>query len=218
MGDSIRTGAICMVLTVLFFPAQFVTQLFSPGYDIFLYDISLLGVSSCQVWSVATSGGSDPVCSPLHLLFNIGIIVHGLLSIAGIWLTRHLWPTGGLASTALFLIAVGGVGAMMVGAFPLDDYLLIHVIGAVIAIAAPGVGFVLLAWVLRDLRPKLAFWTVLVGFVILLSGLGHALGGLPFGRGSMERLAVWPQTIWFLCVGVMHFRRPGPLVRNVSGA
>ncbi|QQR40642.1 DUF998 domain-containing protein [Devosia rhizoryzae] len=217
MGDSIRTGAICMMLTVLFFPAQFVTQLFSPSYDIFLYDISLLGVSSCQVWSVATSGGNEPVCSPLHLLFNIGIIVHGLLSIAGIWLTRHLWPTGGLASTALFLIAVGGVGAMMVGAFPLDD-MLIHVIGAVIAIAAPGAGFVLLAWVLRDLRPKLAFWTVLVGFVTLLSGLGHALGGLPFGRGSMERLAVWPQTIWFVCVGMMLYLRPRPLGRAVSCA
>ena len=196
-------GAICLLLTLSFFPAQFAAQLASPDHDIFRYDISLLGISSCQAFYVATSGSNDPVCSPLHRVFNLGIILHGMLTIAGIWLTRHNWPKDKLASSGLLLLALGGVGAMVVGAYPLDTDLLIHVVGAVMAIAAPGLGMLLLSKSLKKSQPTVAYWTAFVGVLVLLGGLGHALGGMPFGRGTMERLAVWPQTLWFAGIGLM---------------
>lgn len=198
----IRLGALCLIGTFLFFPAQFLAQWASPEYDILRYDISILGISSCQVHEGATSGQTDPVCSPLYLLFNVGIIVHGFLSIMGIWLTRGIWPKGNATSFALVLLSFGGIGAMMVGAFPLDGDMTLHVVGAVLAIALPGFGFVILARTLRTDFPELMWWTGFVGVLVLLSGLGHALGGQPFGRGAMERLAVWPQTLWYVGIGV----------------
>ena len=203
MRDQIRLGALCWLMSVTFFLAQLIAHLAAPGHDLFLHDISLLGISACGVFEVATSGSTDPVCSPLHLVFNTGIILHGALVIVGVWLTRSMWRPDRLTALALLLIALGGVGAMVVGAYPVDGNMLLHIIGAVTAIAAPGLGFTLLARTHWTRVPALARWTLLTGLVILLAGLGHALGGLPFGRGTMERLAVWPQTIWFASLGAL---------------
>ena len=205
MRDQIRLGALCWLLSGEFFVAQIVAHLAAPGHNLFLHDISLLGISACGVFEVATSGSVEPVCSPLHVVFNAGIILHGALIMLGVWLTRSLWRPDGLTSLALSLLALGGAGAMTVGAYPVDDGMLLHIIGAVIAIAAPGLGFVLLAGSLWARAPTLARWTLLVGLIVLLAGLGHALGGLPLGRGTMERLAVWPQTIWFVALGAVAF-------------
>ncbi|SMQ64873.1 Protein of unknown function [Devosia lucknowensis] len=219
-----RWGAICWLLSAEFFAAQLIAHLAAPGHDLFLYDISLLGISSCGVFEVATSGNSDLVCSPLHHVFNVGIVLQGALIILGVWLTRNLWPTDLFASWGLLLLGLGGIGAMMVGAFPVDDHMLLHIVGAVTAIAGPGVAFLLLARSLWDHAPSLARWTLMVGVIVLLAGLGHALGGQPFGRGTMERLAVWPQTLWYIGLGAAmltqsvtagaHFR-PRIAARNV---
>jgi hypothetical membrane protein len=136
-------------------------------------------------------------------VFNTGIVVQGALIILGVWLTRHIWPTDRMTSWGLFLLALGGIGAMIVGVFPVDDHMLAHILGAVTAIAAPGLGLLLLAGTLWRKTPTFARWTAFVGVVVLLGGLGHALGGIPFGRGTMERLAVWPQTLWFIGTGTM---------------
>ncbi len=205
MRDQIRLGAVCWLMSAEFFLAQIVAHLAAPGHNLFLHDISLLGVSACGVYEVATSGSVDPVCSPLHLVFNGGIILHGALIILGAWFTRALWRPDRLTSLALSLLALGGAGTMTVGVYPVNDDLLLHIVGAVIAIAAPGLGFVLLARSHWTRTPALARWTLLVGLLILLAGLGHVLGGHPFGRGTMERLAVWPQTIWFVTLGAVIF-------------
>jgi hypothetical membrane protein len=216
MRDQIRLGALCWLMSAEFFLAQIVAHLAAPGQNPFLHDISLLGISACGVFEVATSGSRDPVCSPLHHVFNIGIVLHGALITLGVWLTRSLWRPDGLTSFALALLALGGAGAMTVGAYPVDDNLLLHIIGAVTAIAAPGLGLVLLARSHWTRTPALARWTLLVGLLILLAGLGHALGGLPFGRGTMERLAVWPQTVWFVALGaVVLSATNGPRARHI---
>lgn len=206
MRDQVRIGALCWLSSVEFLVAQLAAHLAWPAHNLFLYDISLLGISDCGVFVVATSGSTDLVCSPLHLVFNIGIVLHGALTMMGVWLTRSLWPASRTAASALLLLALGGAGAMTVGAFPVDDHMLIHIVGAVIAIAAPGLGLLLLSRSVWTTVPTLARWTALVGALVLLAGLGHALGGLPFGRGTMERLAVWPQTLWFVAVGAMLLR------------
>jgi hypothetical membrane protein len=201
MHDQVRLGAICWLASAQFLLAQLLAHLAAPGQNLFLYDISLLGISSCGVFSVATSGSADLVCSPLHLVFNAGIVIHGALIILGVWLTRSVWPRDRAASAGLTLLALGGTGAMMVGAYPVDDHMILHIVGAVTAIAAPGFGLLLLATSLRHSMPRMARWTAVTGFLVLLAGLGHALGGYPLGRGTMERLAVWPQSLWFIGAG-----------------
>ena len=201
MHDHVRLGGLCWVLSAEFFLAQLIAHLAAPGHDLFLYDISLLGISHCGVFLGATSGSTDLVCSPMHLVFNFGIILHGALVILGVWLTRSFWAPGIVASLGLVLLALGGVGTMVVGAYPLDHHMVVPILGAVTAIAAPGLGLLLLARGQRQFTPALARWSLAVGLLVMLAGLGHALGGLPFGRGTMERLAVWPQTLWFASVG-----------------
>jgi hypothetical membrane protein len=219
MRDRIRLGAFFWLASVEFFLAQLVAQLAAPSHDLFLHDISLLGISACGVFEVATSGSLDPVCSPLYPVFNLGIVLHGILVILGIWLTRTVWRPDPMTSLALVLLAMGGAGAIMVGAYPVDDNMLLHILGAVTAIAAPGLGFVLLARSHWTRNPRLARWTLLAGLIVLLAGLGHALGGQPLGRGTMERLAVWPQTLWFAAVGAMLLATTaGSGVSNVYGA
>jgi hypothetical membrane protein len=203
MRDRIRLGALCWLASVEFLLAQLVAQMAASGHDLFLHDISLLGISACGVYEVATSGSLDPVCSPLYPVFNLGIVLHGILVILGVWLTRTVWRPDRMTTVALVLLAMGGAGAIMVGAYPIDDNMPLHILGAVTAIAAPGLGFVLLARSHWARNPSLARWTLLAGLIVLLAGLGHALGGQPLGRGTMERLAVWPQTLWFAGVGAM---------------
>jgi hypothetical membrane protein len=205
MQAQVRLGAICFILTGLFFVAQFAAQIAAPYHDMFLFDISLLGVTSCARHSFAASGYSEPICSPLHMVFNGGIILHGALTIAGAVLTWRAWPRHPLAWLALLALMAGGAGAIAVGIFPLGVDLRRHVLGATFAIAAPGAAILFMALPLWKQRPTLARWSLLTGLVILLAGLGHLLGGQPFGRGAMERLAVWPQTLWYMAVGVMFF-------------
>ncbi|WP_297104774.1 DUF998 domain-containing protein [uncultured Devosia sp.] len=216
MIDRVRLGGLCWVVCASFFLAQLAAHLAAPGHDLFRYDISLLGVSNCGVYLVATTGSTDLVCSPLHAVFNLGIIIHGAAAIIGILLTRPIWPSGQTTSWALGLLALGGLGAILVGAFPIDRDMLVHIVGAVASIAAAGLGFLLLALTLHQSAPQLAGLTALVGVVVLLAGLGHALGGVPWGRGTMERLAVWPQTIWYVGVGIAVLSKDLQLRRSTA--
>ncbi|MBJ3784329.1 DUF998 domain-containing protein [Devosia sediminis] len=201
MLGQVRLGALCWLMSVQFFVAQFAAQSLYPEHNLFLHDISMLGITTCGVHFWPTSGSSDIQCSPLHVVFNTGIVLHGVLTILGAWLTRSLWPSSLPMSAALLLLALGGVGAMVVGLVPLDYELALHSHGAVTAIAAPGIAFLIMAGVCWASSPTFARWTALTGLVIVLAGLCYSMGIVPFGRGAMERLAVWPQTMWFVGTG-----------------
>src|SRR5215217_3145577 len=123
MTSQIRLGAIFWLLTVEFFVAQFVAQAAWPTYSMINEDISNLGLVC----------GTDPVCSPLNLVFNGGMFLNGLLVLLGVWFTRKLWPAGALTTTALWLLAIGGGdGSMLVGLFPLNVFLPLHIVGAIL--------------------------------------------------------------------------------------
>jgi len=203
MRDRLQIGALCWVLTGQFFLAQFLAQAAFPDYSLVRYDISLLGATSCGFFPEPSSGATGELCSPRHAVFNLGLVLHGLLSILGAWFTRAYWPGGREASLGLACLAVGGAGAVLAGAFPFNVAITPHIIGAVMALGLPGVGLILLARVLWVRHPVFARFTVLTGTTILLGAIGHALGGGPFGRGTVERLAAWPQTIWYMATGVL---------------
>ena len=203
MTGQIRLGAICWVLVAEFFIVQFAAQAAWPDYAMSVNDISLLGVTACGGYANAAPGGIMPVCSPLNWLFNAGMVLNGLLVVIGVWSTRFLWPTGRLSMLALLVLAVGGVGTSMAGLFPLDVALPLHMIGAALALGLACFGFCLLGIAAKNTYPTFAIYSFVTGAIALL-GFALYVSGFYFGgRGTMERIAAWPQTIWYMTTGAL---------------
>jgi len=206
MTGQIRLGALCWLLTVEFFIAQFVAQAAWPGYSMLSNDISLLGVTSCGSYLNPAPGGIMPVCSPLGLVFNLGMVLNGILVVLGIWFTRDLWPATRLRTVALWLLALGGDGTMLAGAFPLDTVPLLHTIGAALALGLSCFGFVAMARLLWHRHPAFALYSLATGVLALL-GFALYVGEIYLGgRGTVERLAAWPQTLWYMATGALILR------------
>ena len=210
MSSQIRLGAMFWLLTVEFFIAQAVAQAAFPGYSLVDMDISLLGVSAC---SGVDPNAINPVCSPLSLVFNAGMAINGALVVLGVWFTRKLWPPGGLTTAALWILAVGGGdGSILVGLFPLDMSLPMHMIGAILALFVAGFGMLAMSAVLWRQFRGFAIYTLATGAITLVAFVLYALEiYLGLGRGIMERIAAWPHTIWYVVTGALilrgHFTR-----------
>lgn len=206
MHSQIRLGAIFWLLTVEFFIAQFIAQAAWPAYSLVLDDISLLGVTSCGGYLNPAPVGTEPVCSPLNLVFNAGMAINGVLVVLGVWFTRSLWPKGRLTTTALWLLALGGDGSMLAGLFPLDTVLPLHMIGATLALFVACFGFLALSRVIWTSYRGFALFTLATGLVTLAAFILYVAGIYPGGRGTIERVAAWPHTIWYMATGVLILR------------
>ncbi|WEK06269.1 MAG: DUF998 domain-containing protein [Candidatus Devosia phytovorans] len=205
MTSQIRMGAIFWLLTVEFFIAQFVAQAAFAGFSLTEMDISVLGVSGC---AGENPNALAPYCSPLHLVFNGGIILNGVLILLGIWFTRRLWPRGGLTAAGLWLLAIGGgVGSIMVGFFPYDINRPLHTVGAILALCVAGFGMLALAGAFWRPFRKFAIYTLATGVVTLVGFVLYGLNiHLGIGGGTMERIAAWPHTIWYVVAGALILR------------
>ncbi|KKC34746.1 DUF998 domain-containing protein [Devosia psychrophila] len=205
MTSQIRLGAIFWLLTVEFFIAQAVAQAAFPGYSLAHMDISLLGVSSC---SGVDPNAFAPVCSPLSLVFNAGMAINGALVVLGVWFTRKLWPQGPLTTAALWILAVGGGdGSILVGLFPLDISLPMHIVGAILALFVAGFGMLAMSAALWRRYRGFAVYTLATGAITLVAFVLYALEiYLGLGRGTMERIAAWPHTLWYIVAGGLILR------------
>jgi hypothetical membrane protein len=193
-----RVGAWCWLLTVEFFLAQFVAQAAWSGYSLSEQDISLLGASIC-----GEHEGAAP-CSPLAWVFNGGIILDGVLILSGLWLTRRLWPQNGWSKSALAFLSAGGVGCLLVGFFPVDQNLPAHMLGAFLALCIACFGFLALGIALWRHKPAFAIYSIATGIITLAGCVLYATGThLGLGGGTMERVAAWPQTLWYMVTGVL---------------
>ena len=206
MTSQIRLGAIFWLLTLEFFIAQFVAQAAWPGYSLLTNDISLLGVTSCGSYINPAPGGIMPVCSPLSLVFNLGMALNGVLVVLGVWFTRELRPATRLRTVALWLLALGGDGTMLAGAFPLDTVPMLHTIGAALALGLSCFGFIAMARLVWHQRRAFALYSLATGVLALL-GFALYVGDIYLGgRGTVERLAAWPQTLWYMATGALILR------------
>lgn len=202
MTNQIRLGAIFWLLTAQLFLAQFIAQAAWPAYSMVHEDISNLGLVC----------GGDQTCSPLNLVFNASMVLNGILVVLGLWFTRKLWPAGPLTTAALWLLAVGGGdGSMLVGLFPLNVFLPLHIAGAILALFVAGIGMLAMAAVLWQDHRQFALYTLATGVVTLIAFGLYALEiYLGLGRGIMERVAAWPHTVWYIVAGALilggHFK------------
>ncbi len=207
--------AVFTLASVYFIVQIIVAWVFIPGYSVVSDSISDLGETSCGGY------GSPALCSPRWWLMNYaGFILLGLVMVLGSALLYHEFtgrsPRERRAAMCGFgLVALGGVGSILVGLFPENENGRMHFVGAFLAIAIGNVAILVLGSVLtlpKSLRRSMLMFSS-IALVALFCFASHRSFGI--GRGSMERIAAYPVTIWLIIFGLYVWRfeiRRGPTV------
>ena len=200
-------GPAIFTTAALYFVIQIIVAwTFVPSYSLVSNSISDLGESSCGGY------GSPPICSPRWWLMDyVGFLLLGLVMLLGSALLYHEF-TERIARerrAAMFgfaLMAVGGLGAILVGLFPENENRTMHIIGAFLAIAIGNVAILVLGSMLtlpESMRRSMLMFSSL-SLAALLCFAAHKDFGI--GPGSMERIAAYPVTIWLITFGLYIWR------------
>jgi hypothetical membrane protein len=201
------TGAL-WALEILFFVAHAVAQAaWTVPFDPMGYAISDLGAVSC----FTEPGAGREICSPAHVVMNLGLIVTGLLMAAG----ALVFPLSGrrprLDRLSRVLLVIGGLGCAGVGFAPEDVALGPHTVSAIAAMVVGNIGLTLFGFALRPDRAVLgsvAATFAIVGlggvtWLILLlvtgSPMRYEVGGLA------ERIAAFSLIAGQVAVGIAVF-------------
>jgi hypothetical membrane protein len=165
----------------------------TPSYSWRLDAISDLGATRCGPFD-----GRD-VCSPLHGLMNVSLVLLGLSMTVGSVL---VYLDLGRSRAGFLLMGTAGVGAALVGVFPEDTVYWAHLTGADLAFLLGNIALIVFG---RGLRlPRWLSWYSIASGAVALVGLCLFLTHNRFflGLGGMERVVAYPQTIWLVVVGV----------------
>lgn len=134
--DRSRVGAAGILLAVLVFTLTVAAAIGTAGTS-FVWAVNMisdLGDGTCG------PRGGRWICSPGYLMFNIGLIVTGvLLAAAGGCLIRR-WGRV-LAGS----VVVMGLGLGVAGVFPAGNAGAVHLAGVVLALVVPGMGLLISA-------------------------------------------------------------------------
>jgi hypothetical membrane protein len=210
-------GILWIVGSIQFFLAMIITQLaWTTPYSLANNDISDLGEVHCSF----DFGEGVYVCSPWHSVFNVSVILLGILVIAGVVAVLPAFSSRISARAGLGLFGLLGIGAILVGAFPADVTPGVHILGSLFAFIGGGVAMILLSgagsvplrW--RSYRPySLASGIVaLVAFVIFLASPTYG----PLGSGGVERVIVAPILLWLVVTGLLLTRLPKESVPSTT--
>jgi len=196
-------GPWLYVASVQFFIVQaLVARRFLSGYSLANNAISDLGNTSCGPWN------GEYVCSPAHVWMNLSFAVLGLTMMLGSALTYPAFNASRGTALGFGLFGVGGLGTLVVGAFPEDVLAWLHGLGAALPFLVGNVGLVLLGCSLH-VPAKLRLYTMVSGglaLIALVLYLSNTTLGL--GDGGMERVVAYPQTVWQIVLGTYLLRRP----------
>jgi hypothetical membrane protein len=211
---AVHHGAILWLVGVVeFLVGMIVTQLgwTNPTYSLTQNYISDLGAVNCGPFHNLN------VCSPWHEVFNISIILLGLLLILGVLLLPSAFPNRRSRSIGLGLLVISGIGAIGVGVFPEDVNLTAHTISALLAFGGGGLALIVLGIAMfRDTRwDGFRAYSVISGLfslvaLVLFASNSWKWGGLwaQLGAGGIERLIVAPILLWALVVAIHLIRIP----------
>ncbi len=200
-------GPAIFTAAALYFVIQIIVAwVFIPSYSLVSNSISDLGESSCGGY------GSPAMCSPRWWLMDyVGFLLLGLVMVIGSALLYHEFtervPRERRAAMFGFgLMALGGLGSILVGFFPENENRTMHIIGAFLAIAIGNVAILVLGAVLtlpESMRRSMLTFSSLA-LAALLCFASHKYFGI--GRGMMERIAAYPVTIWLITFGLYIWR------------
>jgi hypothetical membrane protein len=141
--------------------------------------------------------------SPLHWVMNGSFQLQGLLIFFGTVLVRRFYPVKPVYWIALSLLAVAGVGVLLVGLVPEDEDIHLHLMGAAANFAGGNLAMILLG--LASPKRWYGRMTLLLGSAGLLATLALMFrSGFGAEVGTVERLAAYPLPLWLTWTG---FRR-----------
>lgn len=193
VGRSVRWGGVLIAIGVVqFVLAMGWVQTRYTGYSVLTNYISDLGNTST---------------SPLHLVFNVSIILLGILAFLGILLGWGGFPRGGPRVVGLFLLLVASVAAILVGVFPENVNPSVHDIVSLLVFLPGGLALVVLS---RGMRTgthwaSVQVLSVVLGAITLLS-LAYYVPtqalNTTYDPGLIERLIVFPILIWGFVAGI----------------
>jgi hypothetical membrane protein len=221
---SVHPGAVLWIVGVVeFVVAMAVVQLAwtNPSYSLTQNVISDLGAVHCGLQS-----GRD-VCSPLHTVFNVSVVVVGILLIAGLWFAYSALPRGRWGQLGSGLLLVSGLGAIGVGLNPEDVRLSLHLLSAALAFGGGNLALVAYGIAMRsDPRwRRLASLTLGLGVVglaafVLIAARAYDWGGVfsAWGEGGIERTIAAPLFVWAAIAAIALLRRPEFAPRRVEAA
>ncbi len=138
--------AIFTVASVYFLIQVIAAWVFVPSYSLVSNSISDLGETSC--------GGYGSLCSPRWWLMDyVGFVLLGLVMVVGSALLYHefterLPRERRAAMVGFVLIALGGLGSILVGFFPENENRTMHIVGAFLAIGIGNCAILVLGSVL----------------------------------------------------------------------
>jgi hypothetical membrane protein len=197
LGPAIFMGA------AIYFAVQIaVGWVFIPSYSLVSNSISDLGETSCGGY------GQPAMCSPRWWLMDYaGFLVLGLIMILGSALLYHEFTNRvprerRTAKFGFSLMALAGIGSILVAVFPENENRIMHITGAFLAIAIGNVAILVLGSRLilpESLRRSMLIFSGLA-LAALLCFASHKSFGI--GPGMMERIAAYPVTIWLITFGL----------------
>ena len=187
---------VLYISSIQYFVIQLIAAIpFTPRFSIADNTISDLGNTVCGPY------GNRLVCSPLHILMNVSLVVVGLTIIFGSIFAYKSLPRSRATLVGFALFASGGLGTILVGLFPENTVAALHVLGAALPFAVGNAGLVMLGLCL-PLSKTVRLYTLLSGLIALIATLLLITGNYAgLGLGGMERIAAYPQTIWMILLG-----------------
>jgi hypothetical membrane protein len=196
-------GPVIIVLSSWYFAAQvLVAWVFRPQYSFVSNVISDLGNSGCP------PPGSN-ICSPRYGVMDASIALLGFAMIVGSVLifTEFSFSSErrerGAAIAGFVCLALGGVGAILVGSVPENvNTAHLHTVGTAMAIGFGQLAILILGFALIEIPDWLREFMLVTSLFVLLAGISiafkHQFG---IGEGALERLAQYPESVWLILFG-----------------
>ena len=198
-------GPLLFILSTLYFLAQVaVAWVWVPPYSFANNTISDLGNTACHGTTYSN------VCSPRWPLMDTAFVFLGLVMAVGSLFIYQEFnyadkkdPKRRAAFAGFSLLALGGIGAIMVGVFPENKVGIFHAVGAGIAIVAGNLGILILGLALISIPEGLRTFMRLVSVLALIAAICFASSQFfGLGKGTMERVAAYPMTVWLIVFGM----------------
>lgn len=192
-------GPIVWLLSIQFFVVQVVvaSAWTQPPYNWWLNAISDLGAAGCGQFD------GRYVCSPLHGLMNTSLILLGLgMAIGSVLICQAFHRS----RAGFSMMALAGIGAILVGVFPEDTIYWAHITGQDLAFVIGNVALIVFGFTLH-LKRWFKWYSVASGAVALAAlylFLSHDRFFL--GLGGMERVVAYPLIIWLIVAGMYMLR------------